>query len=175
MVLTDLIKKIANLLGFNDVETLESDFNENPNYALLKNCVGLTISNIATNYKQFVSTEDFDVSNNGILISAFTKKFLKVKKISSAGQPIFYRVFADKIEVPNANLKVEYAYIPTLSSDNEVINFAGIPNEAIIFGAMAEYAFISGMNNEGKVWRAQFESLMFGNDFRDKVLPKWSV
>ena len=153
MKLEKIIQEAANMLGIEAPK-------KSANYRFLFRCANLVLSNIACNYRDFVTEEIFDVKNGRIDFSQFTETVLKIKDVSAP-----YELFLNEIVVPNGMVAVKYAYIPVFKKATDRVF-----NEAImLYGIMAEYADISGMGEDAKIYARRFEQLLFSQHCTGKT------
>ncbi|MCL2621842.1 MAG: hypothetical protein FWD32_02305 [Firmicutes bacterium] len=143
------------------------------NISLLKRCLNIVISDIATNYYDCRDVKTFNVTNNQIEYSQFERRIFRVVKIYVNGVICDYSLFAGFIRVPNGVVAVEYTYIPEIDQALNTVYLPAINQEGVIYGVMAEYAIVSGMFNEAKVWNERFNSFLFSAKLNNKniVLP----
>ena len=156
MKLKDIIKASAEILNVQDD-------------AILKRCANLVLSNIAANYIDCVATQNFDVVDDRIYYDQFDKTFLKIKSINCD-----YSLFIDYIKVPNGQRVVEYCYIPAFENDTDEIVIPGLSESCFVFGVLTEYAIISGMMNEARIWGEKFAAGLFSSNPKNKniVMPR---
>ena len=143
-------------------------------FSILRRCANLVLANIAANHRDCEATQTFDVRDGKIEYKDFYKTFLRVKSVSSGT----YSLFIDFMQVPNGQVEVTYFYIPAFTDDlEEVIHIPNLAEKTFIYGVITEYALISGMFNEAKVWNERFEAGLFGTNERVKRLkvpaPRW--
>jgi len=143
-------------------------------YSVLRRCANLVLANIATNHRDCEASQTFNVRDGKIEYKDFNKAFLRVKSVSEGT----YSLFIDFMQVQNGRIKVTYLYIPNFSDDlEEVISIPNLAEETFIYGVITEYALISGMFNEAKVWNERFEAGLFNTSEKNKRLkiraPRW--
>jgi hypothetical protein len=174
-----IIRDAAEILGLTDVAVLvdngadESELRENSNYRVLLRCLNLVSANISSNYIDCIATQKFEVMNGRIEIKDFKRTFLKVKEVRVGRGQVSHELFIGFIRVPRGSVTVTYACVPEFKTANESARILGLPAGTIVYGLLAEYAFVSGMFNEAKVWNEKFEQLLFGkrNTGRARVMP----
>jgi len=168
MKIKDIIQDAGKLLG------LDAPKNS-ANWSILFRCANLAVSNVASNYKDCITEQTFNVTDTIITFDQFNKPFLKVKSIKSGGTEVNYELYIDFLVVPNGKIKVQYACVPKfVSNDDDISIIGGIMNEGILlYGIMAEYAYISGLVDEVKLYNDKFEQLLFGmhKSGKTRVMP----
>lgn len=57
---------------------------------------------------------------------------------------------------------------------NDTVSVPNISPATILYGILAEYAFVAGMFNEWKVWKKQYGDLLFkqASKTETKIMPK---
>ena len=142
--------------------------------AILKRCANLVLGNIAANYRDCIATQIFTVTTEKIQYSQFEKTFLKVKSVIHGGQEVDYSLFVDFVKVPNGKVTVEYCYIPVFVNANDDITVPNLSEQCFVYGVLTEYAIISGMFNEAKIWGEKFEQGLFTSNpkYKQLVLPR---
>lgn len=129
--------------------------------AVLKRCANLVLGNVAANYIDCEAVQAFTVNNERINYSEFSKTFLKVKSVKIGNSLVDYSLFVDYVAVPNGKVVVTYCYVPFFLSDTEEIVVPGLSEQCFVYGVLTEYAIISGMYNEAKVWGEKFAEGLF--------------
>ena len=159
MKLKKLITESAKLLGIEDQDSI------------LMRCANLVVSNVACNYEDFIAVQDFEVTDGKIDFKNFKKTFLKIKSVKIGGREVKSDMFVNYLSVPNGRVTVEYCYIPRFTAmGNRVSDIAGKINEnTLLYGIMAEYASISGLEREEKDWSDKFENLLFAGKHTGKT------
>jgi len=136
-------------------------------YPLLRRCANLVLANIASNYRDCVAKQVFFVTDGKIEYKDFNRTFLRVKNVSAGT----YSLYIDFLQVPNGRVEVEYCFIPKFTDDAEQeIFIPGLSEQIFVYGVITEYALISGMFNEAKIWNEKFEAGLFSTDERNKNL-----
>jgi len=154
----DILEGAAEILGLHE-----------SNFSILRRCANLVLSNIAANYRHCVIGQEFNVTDRKIEYKDFMFTFLGVKHVWLNGADAPYSPFIDFLQVPNGKVQVIYYYVPAFTEDLE--QYIYVPNlskETLIYGIITEYAIISGMFNEAKVWNERFEAGLFGKSPRNK-------
>jgi hypothetical protein len=143
-------------------------------FPILRRCANLVLANIATNHRDCLAQQTFNVTDGKIEYKNFNKTFLRVKSVSTGT----YSLFIDFMHVPNGRVEVKYFYIPSFSDNlEESIHIPNLAEKTFVYGVAVEYALISGMFNEAKVWNERFESGLFATNEKNKRLkiraPRW--
>jgi len=161
MKLKNIIKLVSEMLNVQDEK-------------IIKRCANLVLGNIASNHRDCIAKQTFTVTNGRIDYSEFNRTFLKIVSIKSGGRSLEYSLFVDFIEVQNGQITVEYAFVPVFESENSSVAIPGITEQTFVYGVLTEYAIISGMVNEAKIWNHKFEEGLFATNIRNKniILPK---
>lgn len=178
MKLKKIVETCAEVLGLQDVvelinkpETTAEDLKKNSSFSILQRCANLVLGNIAGNYVQCVARQTFVVSVNRINLDRFENDFIKVINVKKEGLEIDYDLFADHLRLQNGTVEIEYAYMPRFENADSQLVINGVSEDCLVYGILAEYAFISGMFNEAKIWNEKFERFLFGTDKKNTVLP----
>jgi len=138
-------------------------------FPILRRCANLVLSNIAANHRDCEATQTFNVTDGKIEYKDFKKTFLRVKSVSTGS----YSLYIDFMQVPNGRVEVTYSYIPAFSDNlEEIIHIPNLAEKTFLYGVITEYAIISGMFNEAKVWNEKFESGLFATNQKHKNL-RW--
>jgi len=146
-------------------------------YPILRRCANLVLANIAANHRECLATQTFDVTDGRIEYKDFKKTFLRVKSVSTGT----YSLFIDFMQVHtphsgsgiNGRVEVTYCYIPAFSKKlGQAIRIPNLAEKTFIYGVITEYALISGMFNEAKVWNEKFEAGLFQTSEKHKNL-RW--
>jgi hypothetical protein len=156
MRLKNLIKEASDMLGLDAPS-------RSVNYSILFRCANLVVSGVASNVKDCVDVQDFDVTDNTIDFTKFRKTFLKVKAVKMNGHAVKHDLYMGFISVPNGNVTVEYAYIPIFKSGmDKIANVIGVISEsALLYGMLSEYSSVSGLENEARYFGKRFEQALF--------------
>jgi len=156
MKLEKLIENAAEILG---IDMTQGD----ANYNILFRCANIVLMSVASTQRDCVTRQTFTVQNGQIDFEKFNQTFFKVKSVKSGGSPVPYELYIDFLRVPNGTIEVEYACIPEFKSgDDDVSAIGGIMTEnALLYGVLAEYAAVSTMPDEAKIWDAKFRALLF--------------
>ena len=158
MRIKNIIESAAKLLGMTD---------SGSNFDVLLQCANLVATNIASSYLELVAKQTFTVTNGRIRLTKFRRAFLRVKNISTR----FYRLFTDRVEIPNGRVTVEYAYVPRFRTGNERNPFPTLGDDGLAYGIAAEYSFITGMFSEAQVWNRRLEELLFSARPKRATIP----
>lgn len=158
----DVLQGAAEILGLQE-----------NNYAILRRCANLVLANIAANYRDCVATQSFSkVFDGKIEYKDFEKPFLKVKNIKVNGEEAGYSLFIDFLQVRGGGkVEVIYCYVPSYTDNlDHEIRIPNLSKETFIYGVITEYALISGMFNEAKVWNEKFEVGLFGTSPKNGLI-----
>jgi len=146
MKLKKILSDASQLLGI--------DESDKANQKILFRCANLVMANLASNHFDYIELQNFAVTDGKIKYINFKKTFLKIKSVSCP-----YELFIDYICVPNGHVTVEYACIPEFKSPNSIVS---INQSLLLYGILNEYASISGLVDEAKLYGQKFEQLLFG-------------
>ena len=153
----DILQSAAEILGLQETS-----------YPILRRCANLVLAGLATNHRDCEATQVFNVRDGKIEYKDFSKTFLRVKSMT-----VPYSLFIDFMQVPNGRVEVKYFYVPNFSENlDEVIHIPNLAKETFVYGVITEYALISGMFNEAKVWNEKFTSGLFHTNEKHKNL-RW--
>lgn len=184
MKIKQIISNVATILGYTEVVNLinsnaaEEELVKNTNYSILMRCANLVASNVAGNYIDCTERQSFNTADGKINYSDFNKTFLKVISVTSNGQSAPFELYTYYISVPAGQVEIVYSAIPEFKSGNDDANFLGAHSQGVLtYGILTEYAFISGMFNEGKIWNERFEQLLFTATSKEKtkIMPQWRI
>jgi len=179
MKIKNIISNVAQVLGLNDVVELVAEgvsvqqLKGNMNYNLLLRCASLVVANVAANFIESVASQTFMTRDGEIKICKFKHSLQSIRRVVHGGREVDYRLQIDRILVPVGRVTVTYVFTPAIESGLEENPFV-LSHQALEYGILAEYAFVSGMFNEGKVWNEKFLEMMFGTKHktgRSKIMP----
>jgi hypothetical protein len=155
MKLDEIIKDAGKIVGVSVAKT-------SSNYSVLFRCANLVVSNIAVNYLDCVDVEKFNVEDGKIDFSQFQKNCFKIRSVKMYNNEIDYDLYMNRLTVPNGEVTVEYAYIPKFTDgEQEIVSVMGKFDESILlYGIVAEYASISGLFTEHKIYSGKFDTLL---------------
>ena len=145
MKLKKILEQASLILGI--------DENDEVNQKILFRCANLVVTNVASNYVDCIASQSFFVTDGKIMYKQFKHTFLKIKSVSCR-----YDLFINYIAVPNGKVDVTYAYVPEFKSKNVDIN---MNQSLLLYGILHEYAGISGLVDEEKLFGKKFEQLLF--------------
>ena len=180
MKLKDIIMNASVTLGLQDVsmmlerEAPESELLGNTNFNLLFRCANLVAGNIASNYVDTLHTEILDVVDGVLEFSAFTHRPLKIRSVVVNGMPATFELFMNNIRTRSGRATVTYAFVPSFKSVEDDAGVLNVSEHVITFGVLAEFAFVSGMFNEARVFNERFEHALFSKTMRKNsgTLPR---
>ncbi len=167
MTVKEVLEISAKQLGEQDALLLFCDkAPENTEYAeqtvkLLKQCYDLVTDEIACEFLPLKTTQRFNVNNNKILFSTFSKVPLKIVCITDENlNKCAYKVINDYLSVQNGVVEVTYEYRPEVQTLTEYANFVNgvIGAYVLCFGINAEFCFARGRYGESEKWREKFLS-----------------
>jgi len=143
-------------------------------FPILRRCANLVLANIAVNHRDCEARQTFNVTDGKIEYKDFNKTFLRVKSVSTGT----YSLFIDFMQVQNGRVEVKYFYVPSfLENLEQSIHIPNLAEQTFVYGVVTEYALISGMFNEAKIWNERFEAGLFGTNEKNKRLklraPRW--
>lgn len=155
----DLCEKI----DATNFDSLSDAFKSQINF-LLK-CLNLTYQEVASDYIPLLKKESISVSDNKILLSDLSKKFLEVVFLRDKnGKKLKFKVFPDYIEVNADEAEIIYKYLPTelTSLSTTMESFSNKVSEiTLAFGVAMEYSFINGLHEDAAVWEKRFKDALF--------------
>ena len=180
MKIKKIISNVAKILGLDDVVELVENrasiktIQENVNYSLLLRCTSLIVANISANFVQNVTMQSFDATDGVINLSEFSQPVQSIKQVVVNGRVVDHWLYHDKLVVPKGYVIVYFTFVPKIETGEEKV-LKSLPNQVLEYGILAEYAFVSGMFNEGKVWNEKFLEMMFGIKNRTGVAVKMPI
>jgi len=148
MKLNNILSDASVMLGISEDDVT--------NQKILFRCANLVVANVTGNYIDCVTTQDFNVTEGCINYDEFDKTFLKIVSVSCS-----YDLYMDHIAVRNGHVTVKYAYVPEFKSPDDVV--AVMNPSTLLWGILAEYACISGLVEEAKLYNDKFEKLLFAS------------
>jgi len=137
---------------------------------MIKRCANLVLGNIASNHRECVATQTFNVTDGRIEYREFKKNFLKVRSVKIGTRNVSHSLFINFMAVPNGRVTVEYCFIPIFERLSQEIHVPNLSEQCFVYGVLTEYAVISGMFNEAKIWSHKFETELFGTNPKYKKL-----
>lgn len=127
----------------------------------LLRCLNLVQGQIACEYVPLLIEEEFDVSNNKIELSKFSKTVVDITRIKDKdGVKVPFRLFPDYVEIACDRVKITYSYLPSdiASLSSEVPKFSGkITERVFAYGVAMEYCFICGLHDDASIWEKRFK------------------
>lgn len=177
MKLKNIAAACAEILGLQDVVELikteagAEELKKNNSFNVLHRCANLVLGNIAGNYVECVTRQEFLVLTNRISFDRFEHDLVKILSVKKDGTEVGYELYVDHMRLTNGTVDIEYAYMPHFENAESVVAVKGITEDCLIYGVLAEYAFISGMFNEAKVWNEKFEHFLFSTSKKSIVMP----
>lgn len=180
MTVKDAVELAAVYLQLEDVLSTSSftgtlNANTNPsvtadslttrNINLLIRCTSLVLGQIASDIIPLKTKQTLTSSAGSILLSGLTSKLYKVLSVKRNGRKVAFKVYPTYIDIGerDGEFEVEYNYLPsdkTALTDNidEVGNL--IDARTIAYGVASEYAYISGLFEEAKMWEEKFKNAL---------------
>lgn len=135
------------------------------NVNLLIRCTSLVLGEIASDIIPLKTKQTLTSSDGRILLSSLTSKLYKIISVKKNKRKVSFRVYPSFIEVDSddGTFEVEYNFLPsdkTALTDNidEVGNF--VDARTIAYGVASEYAYISGLFEEAKMWEEKFKNAL---------------
>jgi hypothetical protein len=159
MKLNNIVSASAEILGLGE-----------SNRAILKRCAGLVLANIAANYRDCIAVQKFNTADGLVKYTAFDRTFLRVLSVRAGGAEVPHSLYIDCIKVPAGAVEIRYAYVPAFDEEGTAdVTIPNLTEQGFTYGVLAEYAFISGMFNEAKIWNEKFEQALFNKSKYKKV------
>ena len=180
MTVKDAVELAAVYLQLEDVLSLSAftgtlNANTNPsitadslttrNVNLLIRCTSLVLGEIASDIIPLKTSESLSSSSGKILLSSLTSKLYKVISVKKNKRKVSFRIYPTYIEVDgdDGTFEVEYFFLPsekTALTDtiDEIGNF--VDARTIAYGVASEYAYISGLFEEAKMWEEKFKNAL---------------
>ena len=180
MIVKDVVELAAVYLQLEDVLATTNftgtlNANTNPsvtvdalttrNINLLIRCTSLVLGEIASDIMPLKTSESLSSSSGKILLSGLTAKVYKIISVKKDGSKISFKVYPTYIQIycDDGTFEIEYNYLPsakTTLTDNidEVGNFVDL--RTIAYGVASEYAYISGLFEEAKMWEEKFKNAL---------------
>ena len=156
MKVKNIIADCAQILGLGDVGE------DSPDYSILFRCANLVAANAASSYLECIETKSFHAPTGRIEFSEFNRQVLQIKEVKMNGAVVRHELFMGFIMVPSGTVDVTYSFIPVFEDGEDEAGIVPMSGSAFVYGILAEYAFISGMFNEAKVWNQKFEDIVYG-------------
>lgn len=180
MTVKDAVELAAVYLQLEDVLSTSSftgtlNANSNPsvtadslttrNLNLLIRCTSLVLGRIASDLIPLIKVESVNSSSGKILYSALTSKVYKIDSVKKDGKKHSFKIYPTYILLgcDDGQFDVEYEFLPsdkTALTDNidEVGNL--VDARTIAYGVASEYAYISGLFEEAKMWEEKFKNAL---------------
>ena len=166
MKLKDIISSASEILGLGGEED-----------AILLRCANLVAATVAANYISCAYTQDFENPTGKIDYKEFEKPPIRIRAVKKGGAVVAHKTFLGYLRVPFGRITIDYDFIPRYEDTEDEVAFPGLSAEGFTYGVLAEYAFLSGMFNEAKVWNEKFQNHLFAAQKQIKRLtlpaPKW--
>lgn len=152
-------------LNANSNPSVTADALTTRNVNLLIRCTSLVLGRIASDLMPLKKVENLSSSSKQILFSAFTSKVYKIISVKKNGRKVSYQIYPTyiKLACDDGEFEVEYNFLPsdkTLMTDNidEVANLVDV--RTIAYGVASEYAYISGLFEEARMWEEKFKNAL---------------
>jgi len=149
MIIKFILTSVARILGLEGEDELTN----------LLVYLNLAVANIASNHRELLHEQEFITTDGIIPLSKFEKPFLYAKSVRQNGINVTSELSTKVLNVPRGRVVVTYAYVPILESMDT--NPFDLPDVALEYGTLTEYAFAMGMFTEGKVWNAKLGDMLF--------------
>ena len=152
-------------LNANSNPSITADAITTRNINLLIRCASLVLGEIASDIMPLKTKQTLSSSSGKILLSALTSKLYKIISVKKDGRKVTFKVYPTYIQLytDDGSFEVEYNYLPsdkTALTDNidEVGMF--VDARTIAYGIASEYAYISGLFEEAKMWEEKFKNAL---------------
>ena len=167
MEVKNLVKEVATLLqlsnvlalDLDDVEELQSmdDLTER-DVNLIVNCLNQTLTTIATEYIELLTSENITVVNGEFDLDDLEKNFYKIKRVENNEK---FEIVDNKLRLNNGNYKIIYSYYPEeLELNDEFDFYENLSKYAICYGICSQYCLILGDFAQSETWESKFENAM---------------
>ena len=133
---------------------------------LLKRCLDLVISEIASDYMPIIKSKEIEFENFACQISSIDNSIQEIISIKSkTGKNLFYKIVDNKIICKTNLADVEYKVYPSKSELNgDCENFGGrIPDRVIAYGVCMEYCLVSLLFDDAQIWENRYKSSLLIN------------
>ena len=145
-------------------ETLrEPTEEEQKEVEMLLRCLNLIVGEISCDYLPLINQENVTVSNKTIEFPTLSLTLLEVLSVRDKfGKLVKFKLFPNRIELPNGEYLVEYSYIPdSLTLDDQMYSFYGkVPDRVFAYGIAMEYSLLSSLFDEMEIWQTRFRDAL---------------
>lgn len=163
MTVKEVVTFAADLLGigaavrsFIDGSSSEAE-NE---VAMLTRAVNLVENELAIEYFPLYCEETLEVESGRLYYRDLTRAAVRILSVRSAnGEKVSYKIFSDYMRVDNGSVIVKYAYMPTLKTIDDALDFGlGVSLQTVALGVVAEYCFMNGLYGEAEGWNKKYRA-----------------
>ena len=167
MEVKNLVKEVANFLQLSNV--LAVDLDDETELAgmddltkrdvnLIVSCLNQTLTTIATEYVELLTSENITVQNGQFNLDDLEKKCYKIKKVGNFEK---FEIVGNKLKLDDGNYDIIYSYFPEeLELDDEFDFYENLSKYAICYGICSEYCLILGDFSQSETWESKFENAM---------------
>lgn len=155
-------ENFSDSLNVNVNSSVSEDDLTQRNINLLIRCTDLVLGEIASDQIPLKCVETLSSADGQIYFSSFANKVYKILSVKKNSSKISFKVFPTYIETgKSGEVEVEYNFLPETKTSltdsiDEVANLVDL--RTIAYGVASEYAYISGLFEEAKMWEEKFKN-----------------
>ncbi len=164
MTVKEVVTLAANLLGRDDLAAFvvtgaPSESDEAAELDSLLRCYNLVENEASIDYFPLRARETLSVQNGSIAFERFTRKPVRIEKVTVSGKIARYTLFPDGIYLTDGadEATVTYAYAPvpkTYSDESECA--AAISARCLAYGVAGEFYLIGGESGRASMWLKRY-------------------
>ena len=163
MTVKEVVVFAADLLGIGDSARafLDGSSEEGENeVATLVRAVNLVENELAIEYFPLYCEEVLEVESGRLYYRDLANAVVRILSVKSQnGEKISYKIFSDYMRVDNGSVIVKYAYMPTIKTIEDTLDFGfGVSIQMLALGVVAEYCFMNGLYGEAEGWNKKYRA-----------------
>lgn len=170
MKVKDILKLALEFVGekelcgkFEQESTESLNENEMKKLKVMLSCFNMVNQEIASDYLPFLTKENVDASNGGILFSSLSKRVVNIYEVKDRfGFNLKFRVISNFVETKKSAKSVVYSFLPEeMSLEDEVEFFNGLSARVYAYGVASEVLLVSGLSGDAEIWEERYKESLF--------------
>ena len=131
---------------------------------LLVECFNRVENELALDYLPLIKEEELVCPSGVVYYADLFHAAVRILYVrNEKGEDLKYKLFPDRLETQEGELKIGYTYSPTKKSIDGASDYtSGVSERLFIYGVAAEYALSVGELEAASVWDKKYKDILAG-------------